>query len=104
MPRFVKAASIDEVKEQRGLRVELHGKELAIFKRGTEYFAIGNVCAHQHFSVLHEGHLDGLTVQCPMHGWKYDLRTGRSVEGSGRVPRYVVEIRGTDLYIEMDDE
>jgi len=104
MRRFVKAASVDQVKEQHGLRVEIDGREIAIFKRGMEYFAIGNICAHQHFSVLHEGHLDQLTVQCPMHGWVYDLRTGRSVEGSGSVPRYEVEVRGTDVYVEMDDE
>jgi len=102
MPRFVKAASLRQIKEHSGICVEIEGRDIALFRRGTEYFAIGNVCAHQHFSLLHTGHLDQLTVQCPMHGWVYDLRTGAAIEGSGRVPRYDVEIRGEDLYIGME--
>lgn len=103
MAHFVKAAPLDTIKQNRGTRVAVEGKEIALFQRGSEYFAINNVCSHQHFSVLHEGELQDCTVRCPMHGWVYDLRTGMAVSGSGKVARYNVKVQDEFLLIEIDD-
>jgi len=103
VPRVVKAISKDKVLERCGTIVQIDGHDIGIFQRGTEYFAIDNVCAHQHFSLLHKGRLEGLTVECPMHGWTYDLRTGLAVAGDGRVATYNVRVEGDDLLIELPD-
>lgn len=103
MAHFVKAAPLDTIKQNRGIRVAVEGREIALFQRGSEYFAINNVCSHQHFSVLHEGELQDCTVRCPMHGWVYDLRTGIAVSGSGKVTRYNVKVQDEFLLIEIDD-
>ena len=104
MPRLVKAVRKEKVLERCGTLIEIDGKDIAIFKRGTQYFAMSNVCAHQHFSLLHQGRLDGLSVECPMHGWTYDLTTGMALTGNGKVEAYRVQIDGDDLLIELPDE
>ena len=103
MSRFVKAAPLEKIRQHRGTFVAVEGQEIALFRRGTEYFAINNVCSHQHFSVLHLGELQDCTVRCPMHGWVYDLRTGNAVSGSGKVVRYNVKVQDEFLLIEIDD-
>ncbi len=95
-----KVATLDELREEGGRLVVVDGEDVALFKRGGMIFAIQNVCAHQHFSKLHEGEVDGLTVTCPMHGWTYSLVTGKAINGDGKVRRYDVNIEGNDVYIE----
>lgn len=104
MSEFVKVTAVSQIKENSGSMVEIHGIAIAIFKREGEFFAVNNVCSHQHFSVLHRGVLDGCTVECPMHGWTYDLRTGNALKGEGRITRYNVEVRGEYIFVELPDQ
>lgn len=101
---FTKVASLDNLHERRGTLVTVNGKDIALFKHGSSVFAINNVCAHQHFSMLHEGLLDRFEVTCPMHGWKYDIRTGGSTTGQGKVTCYGVKVVGDDVFIEVNSD
>ncbi len=104
MKKFIKVASLKEIPEHCGKKVTVNDLEIAIFKRNGTLYAINNVCAHQHFSLLHEGELSELTVTCPMHGWRYDLQTGISTTGQGRVASYPVKSDGQDVLIELPVE
>jgi nitrite reductase/ring-hydroxylating ferredoxin subunit len=101
--RRVRVCSESDLRDQRGLRVAVEGLEIAVFRRNGKVLAVKNVCAHQHFSVLHQGQLDGFTVTCPMHGWSYDLRTGKSTSGQGAVASYAACIEAGDVYIDIPD-
>ncbi len=85
-------ARFSELREGRGRKVVMGDLEIALWRVDGRVYAIGNVCAHQHFSKLHDGAREGLTVRCPMHGWQYSLETGRAVDGSGRVRVFPVKI------------
>ena len=103
MPRFVKVTTIQQVHERRGTLVTIDGEDITIFKRDGQLYAVGNVCAHQHFSMLHQGEIDGFEVTCPMHGWRYDIRTGRSTTGQGKVASYNVKVSGQEVLLEIPD-
>jgi len=68
------------------------------------FYAVSDVCVHQHLPVLHEALLDGTTITCPMHGWSYSLETGAAVNGSGRIKVYGVKLFGKELLIEIQSE
>jgi nitrite reductase/ring-hydroxylating ferredoxin subunit len=97
----VRVASTKDVRENHGTLVTIDGQDIAIFKRDGRFYAVSNVCAHQHFSMLHEGELDGCTVSCPMHGWTYDLRTGLASTGQGAISSYNVRVEGDDVFVEI---
>jgi len=80
------------------------GEEIALFNVGGTFHAIGNVCPHQHFSLLHTGELNGFVVTCPMHGWSYDVRTGVSTNASGRVKSYEVITREGEIFIRRNGD
>jgi nitrite reductase/ring-hydroxylating ferredoxin subunit len=101
--RYVKVARVSEVGEGRSKKVKIGAEEIALWRVNGNFYAINNVCAHQHFSALHEGTLDGLKVSCPMHGWTYSLETGVAESGSGRVKTYRVGIDGDDVFLEIPD-
>jgi NAD(P)H-dependent nitrite reductase small subunit len=103
-PAFVRVARLSDIAEGGSVRVRLGDDELALWRVAGKLYAIGNVCAHQHFSELHRGILSGLTVACPMHGWTYSLETGIALSGSGRVRTYNVKVEGVDVYVELPAE
>lgn len=95
----VLVAAFSSLREGRGVKVTVDGEEISLWKVGPRVHALGNVCAHQHFARMHEGHLDGDAVVCPMHGWAYALETGTAVNGSGRIPVFAVKIIGDKVYV-----
>ena len=97
-------ARLAELREGRGRRVRARGREIALWRVGGRVYAVGNVCAHQHVSAIHDGMLEGLAVVCPMHGWTYSLETGRATSGSGRIPVYAVKIDGEQVLVEVPRE
>ncbi|HTY12099.1 MAG TPA: Rieske 2Fe-2S domain-containing protein [Bacteroidota bacterium] len=102
--RHYKVARVADLKENRGFLVRVAGEEISLFKIDGEILAIGNVCPHQHFSKLHDGEIKGCTVTCPMHGWTYDLRSGVSTNGSGRVKTYSIEVRQDEVFLLRDGD
>ena len=101
---FIKVANVDQLKERCGTLVTVNGEEIALFRCGSAIFAINNVCAHQHFSMLHQGRIEHFEVTCPMHGWKYDIRTVDSTTGQGHVSRYDVKVVGDEVFIDVRAE
>ena len=49
--------------------------EVAVFNRDGELLAVEARCLHRG-GALAEGHVSGGIVTCPLHWWRYDLRTG----------------------------
>ena len=92
MARHV-VATVDEVAPGTAKRVEVAGRDIALFNVKGEFFAIGNRCPHEGASLC-RGQIVGLIesdepgdyrvsrhgelLRCPWHGWEFDIRTGRS--------------------------
>lgn len=62
-----------------GVKAEINGREVAIFKNYGQFYAIDDTCPHQGAS-LHMGDiedLDGIVcVSCPRHHWPFSLEDG----------------------------
>ena len=63
-----------------GSRGVMHTEEGAICVIRTEdgVFAIEDLCKHMD-EALSPGELQGTILTCPVHGWEYDVRTGKCV-------------------------
>lgn len=82
-------------------RVALEGTSVLLARcESGELCAIANTCSHLG-GPLDEGSRDGDVVTCPWHGSRFDLRSGRVLEGPAvfAQPRY--EVRERDGEIEM---
>jgi nitrite reductase/ring-hydroxylating ferredoxin subunit len=99
MEGYWKAAKFDEVTPARPQRVTLGGRELVLLKVQDTIFAIENLCPHQQFAVFHSAVLEDHTITCPMHGWSFDIRTGKAVNGNGRIRVFDVRVEGNDIYV-----
>ncbi len=97
---FVRVARLADIPERRGFWVLVAGEEIALWKVDGTVYAVNNLCPHQHASAMHAGHLVGLTLTCPMHGWTFSLRDGKEERGLGRLKVHQVLVDGEDVCIE----
>ncbi len=84
--------------------VYLDGKMVGIFNVDGQLYAINNRCTHargplSEGTVAHEG--DTCTVVCPWHYGKFDLKTGKPLDGVVNKPVqvYQVEVRDGVIYV-----
>jgi len=102
MAGFVKVATVLEVPPGQGKLVTAGDKELALFNVGGTFYAIDNTCTHVG-GPLSEGMLDDVQVECPWHGARFDVTTGKVLTppAGGDVTSYKVRVNGSDIEIEL---
>jgi len=83
------------IADERGKNIEV-----AVFNIDGQYYAISNTCIHKG-APLSKGFLEGDTVTCAWHGWKYCVKNGMSPhKGGDSVNSYEVKIVNNDkLYV-----
>lgn len=108
----VAICTTDELPVGERIIEEIDGKEIAVFNIDGEYIAVLNYCVHQS-GPLCEGVIsgtveadpteweydwerEGKVINCPWHGWEFDLTTGKNLSD----PQY--EIIRYDVILEDD--
>ena len=77
------------------------GDELAVFNVDGEYYAIDNLCPHKG-APLSEGQLCGHIVECALHGWQFDVRTGECLTVPEKLKTYKVTRVDGGLKVKAD--
>jgi NAD(P)H-dependent nitrite reductase small subunit len=97
---WTKVAELDELPLGSGFRVEVGGRDIALFRVGEEVFAIENECPH-YGSPLDEGDLDGEVVTCPFHAWQINVRSGEVVMSPGLCTRtFPCRVENGSVFVE----
>jgi 3-phenylpropionate/trans-cinnamate dioxygenase ferredoxin subunit len=97
-----RACAVSELVEDRPLRVEVGDLEVAMVRHGEEYFAIEDECSHAAVA-LSEGDVEDCSIECWLHGSRFDLRTGKptGLPATEPVAVYPVKIDGDDVLIDI---
>jgi len=99
MPESLRVASASEIPPGSAKVVVVLGHPVAVFNVDGSFHAVSNVCLHRG-GPIGEGTLDGPIVTCPLHGWEYDVRTGKNVSNPmARLRTYAVRVEGDDVLV-----
>ncbi len=100
---FQRACSLAELTPDTPLRVEVDGTDVAVVRHGEEVFAIEDECSHAAVA-LSEGDVEDCTIECWLHGSRFDLRSGKptGLPATEPVPVFAVRIDGDDVLIDPD--
>lgn len=112
----------DELSEGDRIIAQVEGREVAVFNIDGEYLAYLNWCAHQAgpcgegpLTGTLEGSYDsdsrevelkwtreGHVLNCPWHGWEYDITTGECLSNEDvLLPRYPVRVEDGDIIVSV---
>jgi len=99
---FLTVATTDDIPVGDRVVVELGRHWVAIFNVDGKYYAIEDVCPHDD-GPLAEGELDGCVIECPRHGAKFDISSGKLLAPPALVdvPAYPVRVEGGEIQIAL---
>lgn len=101
MGDFVKVATKDEVSSGSAKKVEVNGKEIALFNINGAFCAIDEFCPHRG-GPLSEGVVEDKVVTCPFHGWQFNVTSGECLTSPGvQQPKYEVKVEGNDILLSV---
>ncbi len=101
----VRVATTSEIPADSLKRVVADSQEICLaHTEDGNFYAIGDVCTHEEF-LLSGGELFGLDVECPQHGSRFNLVTGKVTGLPAVIPAktYPVTLDGDDLYVDVPD-
>ena len=100
MSAFVKAARVAELAPGTMKQVAIGPRRVLLANVGGQFFAGDDTCTHEDAS-LSRGVLRGEWVKCPLHGSRFNVRTGEVVEdpASETLATYPVRIEGDEVWI-----
>jgi 3-phenylpropionate/trans-cinnamate dioxygenase ferredoxin subunit len=100
---FVRVCAIGDVPKGETAAVTVDGTPVALVHADDDnIYAVHDECSHASIP-LSEGEVDGCTLECWLHGSRFDLRTGKptGLPATEPVPVYPVEIRDGDVYVSL---
>jgi 3-phenylpropionate/trans-cinnamate dioxygenase ferredoxin subunit len=98
----IKVAETGDIKQNSGKEVTANGVKIALFRTTDTYYAIDALCRHQDGS-LAPGAVQGEVVECPLHSWHYNIRTGQLLDylDGVKLKTYKVSCEENGIYIEV---
>jgi nitrite reductase/ring-hydroxylating ferredoxin subunit len=92
---------LDQLADGKLTRVEVGGVPVVILREGERLCALAATCSHAG-GPLDEGELvEPHVVKCPWHGSRFQLDSGRVVDGPATVAQPVYRARVTDGQVEL---
>jgi 3-phenylpropionate/trans-cinnamate dioxygenase ferredoxin subunit len=103
--RWTPVAELDALPEGRGVRADVAGHRIALFRINSDVYAIGDRCSHAEAS-LAEGEVFDGEVECPRHGSAFDLTTGEphALPATRPVPVYPARVVSGTVEVSLDEE
>ena len=101
---FVRVCALSELTENSAKAVEVEGVQICLARADGEVLALLDECSHAEVA-LSDGDVEGGTVECWLHGSRFDLRTGKPVgpPATEAVTTFPVRVDGDDVLVAVKE-
>lgn len=102
MADLVAVAKADDIPSGHVRVYEVGDRRIALCNVDGTFYAIDDVCTHDG-GPLGQGELEGDQIECPRHGARFDVRTGRALTMPAVRPVgiYPVQVRGNEVIVSL---
>jgi len=102
MSQWVDLCAEDDIDEEDLICRQHDGHLYAIYRTERGFFATDGHCTHESQS-LEEGLVIDCVIECPLHGGRFDICTGRALSApvSVDLKTYPVQVRGGRVFVQL---
>ena len=78
------------------------GEEIIVIRKDRQYHAVSNLCTHAQ-ALMSGAIIDGYEIECPLHGARFDIRSGRVTAPPATAPlkRYAVRVADGRVWVRI---
>ncbi|MBI4597123.1 MAG: non-heme iron oxygenase ferredoxin subunit [Candidatus Omnitrophica bacterium] len=101
---FVGVAKVGEIPVGQFKSVQAQGKRLLVCHTETGFYAVDDTCTHDD-GPLGDGWLEGDAIECPRHGARFDVTTGKvlALPAAVAIKSYPVRVDGDDVKVNASE-
>ncbi|MGC5033257.1 non-heme iron oxygenase ferredoxin subunit [Micromonospora sp. DT229] len=100
---MIRICAVEDLPKGTVISADVEGTQIALVHgEDDRFYAVHDECSHAAVA-LSEGEVEGCTLECWLHGSRFDLRTGEptGLPATEPVPVYPVEVRDGDIYVSL---
>jgi nitrite reductase/ring-hydroxylating ferredoxin subunit len=92
-----KVKAVDEI-EQGASYIEYDKKACFVVRDNNDFQVFDDMCPHKQSRIPCDA-IDGMTLRCPMHQWKFNLENGECLENANQRPLDKIEFEIKEDYL-----
>lgn len=97
-PQWRPVLATADIGDGQAKRVDCGVRSVFVYREGDQFRVYDSRCPHQVTNIPQLA-LEGLTLTCPKHRWKFDIRTGACIEkGKHPLKAFATKVEGDILY------
>ncbi|HLH93186.1 MAG TPA: non-heme iron oxygenase ferredoxin subunit [Xanthobacteraceae bacterium] len=95
-------AALADLASEAAFPSKLGNRPIALYRLDGKIHAIDDVCTHA-LALLSQGFIEDGAVECPLHGARFDIATGRCVSPPASIDLrvYAVRVEDDDVYVRV---
>jgi 3-phenylpropionate/trans-cinnamate dioxygenase ferredoxin component len=100
MPEFEKVATLDEIPPGSRKSLLFDDRAVLLFRVGDAVYAVEDICSHDG-QPLTDGKLSGMSIECPRHGARFDICSGKPLcmPAVEPIATFEVRVQGNDILL-----
>ena len=75
---WITVAARSSVEPGSVVAVKAGDLDVALYNIDGQLYATSNICTHAH-ALLSDGFLEGNVIECPLHGGRFEVKTGKGL-------------------------
>jgi nitrite reductase/ring-hydroxylating ferredoxin subunit len=99
MPTFETVLRTPQLGPGTMAEVNAHGRALALANIGQTYYAVEARCPIDGTNLARDGRLEGELLICPNDEARFDVRTGRRIDGAGELRPRAIRVEGNEVRV-----
>ena len=105
MGEFFAAGNMSELADGQIQLTEVDDRLVILFRKGDQVFCMDDVCTHDG-GTLSDGELDGQQLECPRHGARFDLCSGKALTMPATEDNAMhhVKIEGDEILVSINED
>jgi nitrite reductase/ring-hydroxylating ferredoxin subunit len=97
---WVRVAALADLADGAAFATKLGQRPIALYRLDGKVHALDDVCTHA-LALLSQGFIEDGAVECPLHGARFEIATGRCLAppASADLRTYAVRVEGDEVYV-----
>ena len=103
-PVWHRVAALADLREGEPFAPEHDNLQLALCRVDGNVYAFEDICPHA-YALLSQGFVEGGEIECPLHGARFEMATGRCLTppADKDLRTFPVRVEGDDVYVGVTD-
>lgn len=97
---WIPVCEADQIQENRPFSGSVENNAIGIYLLDGKYYALEDICPHA-YALLSQGVIEGGSVECPLHGAVFDIKTGQCLGGPGERDLHCYRVRRVENHIQI---